>query len=207
MLPKCDQETEDALTAQLFAVGQLWAQSPYRPRPSETVVRLWNDLILDWSRSSDLPFLVRKTIRGYEKGAVVKHESGRLLVPCDNSPAQWAFSLAMRGECPSLNALRDLLNSDQVPMAMVKTGCGIDNRKFKRTLADLPGVNVNKQGWKLAHVETVGLKTRAAIESVQIDKIAEHFSRLMSPANMFLVPLASAGFSETIGALKAFAKR
>jgi len=56
--------------------------------------------------------------------------------------------------------------------------------------------NVNQYGWKLAHIEGVGLKTRTPISNVPLERLVAQFHSLMAPANMFVVPLEWAGIAE-----------
>jgi len=207
VLKRCDAEVDGGLTAQLYAVAKAWCDSPSRPRPGDEVIRAWEQLIADWASSEDLPLLVRRAVRGMAMGSVTVHESGRSLVPCDNSPAQWVFCLAMRGMVPSLEEVRSLLESDQVPVSMVRTKQQRVDSIHKCTLSGSPEWNLNTLGWKLAHIDKVGLGTRRPIESVPMNKITDHFKRFLSPSNMFVVPLSSAGFAETVGALRAFGNR
>lgn len=204
VLPKCDRDVDELLASRLFEVGKLWLESPLRPQPSVGVVHQWTELIDEWVATSRLPLLVRKTVRGIDKGAVVWHQSGRKLVFCDNSPAQWVFTKAMRGECPSLGEVVQLIEADQIPICMIERKIPTGKPEFRCALSKLPHSSVNEMGWKLAHVESVGLGARTPLHTLQIQKIFDHFRRLMLPSNMFLVPLSSAGFAETEGALRAF---
>ena len=66
--------------------------------------------------------------------------------------------------------------------------------KYQRTLSVKD--NVNKRGWKLCHIERVGLATRTALEEVDLGLLCEAFRRLLAPANQFLVPLHWGGLGE-----------
>lgn len=172
--------------------GRAWRECPLRPKPSRNVVDHWSRLVTDWIRSDDMPLFIRKTSNN--RGAIVVHESGRSLVPCDNSPAHWAYVMALRGDCPSLNDVRTLLAGDAIPVAMIQKSVEKPIARFHCTRPKK--FNLNEFGWKLAHMERVGLKDRVALTSVSIERLTTHFRLLMSPANMFVVPLAWAGIAE-----------
>ncbi len=58
------------------------------------------------------------------------------------------------------------------------------------------GDNVNKRGWKLCHIEDVGLNTKMAIETLSLESLVKHFKLLMAPSNHFLIPLDWGGLGE-----------
>jgi hypothetical protein len=62
----------------------------------------------------------------------------------------------------------------------------------------------NGMGWKVAHIEDVGLGFSAALTEVPLDTLCAHFQRFLSPRNTFLVPLAYAGVAETPEFIEAF---
>jgi len=65
---------------------------------------------------------------------------------------------------------------------------------YKCTLSS--GDNVNKRGWKLCHIEDVGLKTKIAINTLSLEILMKHFKLLMAPSNHFLIPLDWGGLGE-----------
>jgi len=126
---------------------------------------------------------------------VIAHESGRALVPCDNTPAHWSFCLALRGNSPSPDQIAKDLEEDQIPVAMAF-------HKQERATAKYRGTrnrseNLNALGWKLAHIARVALRGRGPLESRPLASLEDHFVRFMSPRNMFVVPLPWAGLAET----------
>lgn len=199
MLTKCDTEIDTILSNQLHAVAQSWFENPKRPRPESDVIRAWDQLIADWIDAEDLPLLVRKSHGAIEKGSVTAHQSGRPLVRCDNSPAHWVFCLAMNGRNLSLAEVRSLLERDHVPISKLPT-----SSTYKCSLRRCPESDVNQSGWKLAHIEPVGLRKRGPVERISLGHIFEHFRLFMSPSNMFVVPLSSSGFSEISSVLQTF---
>jgi len=56
--------------------------------------------------------------------------------------------------------------------------------------------NVNKPGWKLCHMQDVGLSTRTPLEQIELRELTIRCRRLLSPSNHFVVPLYWAGLGE-----------
>ena len=54
----------------------------------------------------------------------------------------------------------------------------------------------NSSGWKLCHIEPVGLGRRGETVELPLNEIEDHFRRLMSPRNMFVVPKNRSGLGE-----------
>ncbi len=131
--------------------------------------------------------------------------SGRILVPTDNSPAHWSMALALCGTCPTLEELRDLFSTDRVPVAMVIKASEKIEAKYRCTRQSTPGPN--QMGWKVAHVDDVGLGYTDAVTLVDLRELKAHFVRFLSPSNMFLVPKAYAGIAETPDFVQAFRNR
>jgi hypothetical protein len=115
-------------------------------------------------------------------------------VPTDNSPAQWAFAKAVLGETPSLQDIRQASSEDRIPIAMVLKVKEREMARYKCTLDKV--VNPNSAGWKLAHVDGVGLGRRTLLTTIDESILRQHFRKLMGPANMFVIPLKYAGLGE-----------
>jgi hypothetical protein len=170
----------------------LWVKEPSRPRPTPGVLEHWDRLIEGWSDEVSLPLYVRKSDNN--RGAVISHPSGRRIVPTDNSPAQWAFALAVLGEQPSLEDIRRLIDEDRVPIAMILNAKEKATARYHRTLGKT--VHLNAAGWKVAHVDPVGLTSRTSLLNVAEPTLRSHFRKLMAPRNMFAIPLRYAGLGE-----------
>lgn len=191
-LSHCPEVLPSELTSILERFGRNWAKSALRPQPPTHIVEQWANLLAEWVAADDMPLFVRKS--SCSRGSVVVHESGRSLVPCDNSPAHWAYIKALREECPSLGEVKTLLANDDIPVAMIQKAKEKPSSQYHCILPK--NFNINEFGWKLAHIEGVGLKNRAPLSSFPFVRLASHFRLLMSPANMFVVPLAWAGIAE-----------
>jgi hypothetical protein len=191
-LSHCPTVLPPELTSLLEIFGRTWGESALRPQPTTEVVAQWSNLLAEWIAADDIPIFVRKS--SDNRGSVVVHESGRSIIPCDNSPAHWAYIKALREECPSLDEVRALLANDAIPVAMIQKAKEKPCARYHCTRPK--NFNVNEFGWKLAHIEGVGLKNCTLLSSFPFERLASHFRLLMSPANMFVVPLAWAGIAE-----------
>jgi hypothetical protein len=190
--PICPTILPHELLEPLREFAGCWANSDLRPRPTHVDLMHWDALISSWAACDELPLFIRKISSG--RGQFLRHRSGRILVPVDNSPAHWAFIQALTGQRPDLEDVRSCLSKDQIPVAMIL-------KKAEKELAQLTCTRVadfslNHLGWKLAHIEGVGLNDRMAITEQPIEVLKRHFMRLMSPANMFLMPLTLEGLAE-----------
>lgn len=191
-LVRCPDRLPQDIVALIEQFGRAWADSPLRPRPSPAVMAQWSALLEAWVEDDGLPLFVRK--HSGNRGSVVPHATGRALVPCDNSPAQWAFVMATAGECPTLQDIRSMLAEDAIPVAMIQRAAERASPKQRCTLSRQ--FSVNHHGWKLAHIQQIGLNERTSIAELPMERLVSHFRALMSPSNMFVVPLAWAGMAE-----------
>ena len=112
----------------------------------------------------------------------------------DNSPAQWAFVQAYAGRIFSLAEIRELLARDAIPFAYATRTAEKPQMRFRCTLHAKD--NVNKYGWKLCHLEEIGLSTRIPLARIPVAVLVRHFRLFMGPSNHFVVPLNRAGLGE-----------
>lgn len=202
-LPFCPDPLPGDLGALIQAFGELWATSSLRPTPEKRVVQGWQKLLETWAVSADLPLLVRKH-RG-DRGHERIHASGRTVIPTDNSAAHWAFTLACEGRVPSIEDIRAWLAQDAIPMVMIQKSIEKQGAKFHCTLRKEH--DVNRRGWKLGHIRPVGLNTRTLITEVPLQRLQEQYIALLSPMNMFVIPLAWSGLAEIQSVVQAIAVR
>lgn len=189
--PTCPNPLPAHLVAKAKDLAAAWLADPCCPNVTEAVMDHWHALVADWAADPNLPLLVRKDTRN--RGSEVRHSSGRVLIPVDNSPAQWAYGLALDGACPSIQDIAERVAARNIPVAL---GFFKDEREKAVFRQPLGKSSVNKEKWKLGHVENVGLYSKQALESFPIEELRRHFLRFMSPANMFAVPLVWAGLAE-----------
>lgn len=160
-----------------------------------------------------MPLHIRKA--DGNRGSVVVHDSGRQLVPVDNSVAHWAFALALCGAKPTLSDVRLWIGEDRIPVAMALAKAEQAQATYRRLMPTAPrragsadaieavvagGMrfappSLNALGWKVCHIEPVGIG-RGDIRSLRMDTLTDHFRRYLDPSNMFLVPKAWSGLGE-----------
>ncbi len=190
-LPPCPRELPPELRTRVIDLAAAWARHPARPVPPDAVAAAWDATLDGWVRADDLPLFVRKH-RG-DRGHTLRHTSGRVLVPVDNSPAQWTYALACRCVTYTLDEIRRLLAADAVAVAMILTREERAGAHYRRALGKGGTADA---GWKLGHIDGVGLRTADAIQTLPIATLEAHHRRLLSPRNLFLIPLAWAGLAE-----------
>lgn len=193
-LPTCPNPLPSDIDGELQRLAQLWAKHPLRPRIENEVAEYWERLIALWVADASLPLLIRKTEKGIARGEVVRHKSGRDLVPTDNSPASWSYMAAFTGQRPSVEDIQMALSADTIPVTMVLDRESKARAKFKccRTSSASP----NEKRWKVCHKRPVGLHGRASIIDRPITELHAHFRDFLSPSNIFLVPLLLGGLGE-----------
>jgi hypothetical protein len=192
-LPLCVPGANLEICRALRELGRQWAADPARPVISNPTLQAWGRLIDEWVADETLPLLIRKFNRN--RGSPLRSAFGRQLVPTDNSPAQWAFAVAYDGVCPTVGEVPDMLSSARIPVAMAfSAGEEKAGAVYRGLRGRCPGTA--DAGWKLAHLEPVGLGRRGPLEEFEREALEQHFRLLMSPANMLVVPAAWAGLSE-----------
>jgi hypothetical protein len=192
-IARCPSELPEDLMAPIRVAADLWRDSSLRPRVAPAILALWNQLLDVWIADTTIPLIIRKSAGN--RGQIVQHRTGRLIVPVDNTPAHWALGLALTGKCPSPEEIPMLFNEDALPIAMAFT-------KAERALATYTGKrakwlgSLNKYGWKVCHIANVGLKNPAPLHVIDIRGLSTICRGLLDPSNMFLVPLKWAGVGE-----------
>ena len=191
-LPACADLQTPALRQAILELGQAWAAESGRPRIPDATLLQWDRLLDAWIEDRALPLLIRKA-RG-DRGATQRSAGGRPVVPVDNSPAQWAFAIAYDGICPKPTEIAGMLQAGEIPIAMALSRGEQATAVYRGLRGRCP--STNDAGWKLAHLEDVALRGRGALAGYADGLLEGHFRRLMSPRNMFVVPLGWAGLAE-----------
>jgi hypothetical protein len=193
MLPECPNPLPADLDGELRRLASLWAKHPVRPRIEPREAAHWDDLIGAWAADESLPLFIRKS-RGLEvRGEVIIHDSGRELVPTDNSAALWSYLSAFCGQMPSISDIRSALKEDLIPVAMMVTREMKERSLYKCRVAEL---SPNTLGWKVCHRRRVGLGSRSPLKHRRLPDLQLHFRNFLSPSNMFLVPKLIGGLGE-----------
>ena len=192
VFPDAAERVPDEVRNGLEKLATTVNSSPRCLRFVEKSVRSrWQHLLHEWELEEDIPLLVRKASK--ERGSVVIHESGRKLVRCDNSPAQWGCWLAVAGRTPSIAQVREWFERDEIPVAMAFER---EERKKAQYRCPLGKYSVNERGWKLCHVEPVGMRVRVPLQRIPIEQVHAAFRNLLDPANYFLLAKSLGGLGE-----------
>lgn len=165
----------------------------------------WNALLQNWIADSTMPLFIRKTRAEYPKGSEIIHNTGRILIPTDNGPAHWAFSMAFNGYAPSLlQVMNEWIIPDRINIAMILSKSQTEKIKYRCTkhYVDAP----NEKGWKIAHIKRIGINSKTKLEHENIDILKSHFLNFMDPGNMFLIPKKYSGIAESEIFLEHFSK-
>lgn len=201
-LPDCPVRLPSDIGKLLHDLGGMWHASDVRPKIESTVAAQWDQLLQEWANDRQLPLLVRKN--ALVRGSEINHVTGRKIVPCDNTPAQWACGLALRGHVPSIPEIRKQLSEDSLPVSFAHKKAEKEMRRYHCTLGKH---TINKNGWKLCHIASVGLNTRQSLEDIDLAVLKEKFVSLLSPSNYFLLPMAWGGLGEAKEFINGFQKR
>jgi hypothetical protein len=193
-LPACPDPLPEDIDKQVKILASIWAKHSLRPRLDAAVARHWDELIDAWSADSSLPLLIRKQEKGIARGEPIQHEFGRELVLTDNSPASWSYMLAYGKSTPSLTDIRNQLERDEIPVAMVTDGGMIERSRYKCNR--IRSNDRKAQLWKVCHRHKVALEGRGSVTQRPIAHLQAHFRRFLAPSNIFLVPLELGGLGE-----------
>ena len=171
----------------LSVLGCRWAKSSNRLRVEPAVLRRWDEVLDDWIATPSLPLVTRDSRR---RGEQADCSDGRIVLFCDNSPANWSLRLALAGQAPDIRAWNDV--REHPPLTFLSR-----EPAGRRDL--------NRSGWKICHIEAVSDRKRVAIEDSPVNRLEGAFRRLLSPGNMFLVPKSISGAGELPEVVRAVA--
>jgi hypothetical protein len=89
---------------------------------------------------------------------------------------------------------REQLENGKIPFAFATKRCEKSPMTYPGTLSAAD--NLNKGGWKLCHMDGVGLRSATRLEDFSLERLVTHFRLLLKPSHHFLVPLSWAGLGE-----------
>ncbi|MCE9612914.1 MAG: hypothetical protein K8T26_01470 [Lentisphaerae bacterium] len=89
--------------------------------------------------------------------------------------------------------IQQWMKQDAIPIALALKSEEMKTATYKCPLGKF---SVNVHGWKLCHVVPIGMNTAMPLEQVNTANICQHFTRLISPSNHFLVPKEWGGLGE-----------
>lgn len=176
----------------LIEVAKKWRDCEARPCIPNSVLKHWDQLVEYWLNDDTLPIYIRRASKG--RGTAIQHRQGRMIHLCDNTPANWSFAMAYQGFTWTWAEMKVTIQQNGIPLAFAipkNEREGIIITGSKRSNLD-----VNKKGWKVCHIEPVGLEIRGEISDMPLEYLEERFRRLISPSNMFLVPKRFSGLGE-----------
>lgn len=195
----CPEELPKDLHAAIERFAQLWQASQLRPRVTERCLAQWKALIEEWLTAEDLPVFIRSGAG--QRGHALTHLNHRIIVGADNSPAHWALSLALQDQCPTLDAVRAAFQADAIPVCMALENGEKQRAKYR---CNRQMCNLNKLGWKVCHRVGVGERRPKISATSDWERIRSHFTRFISPANMFVVPKKWSGLGELASVIRTF---
>ncbi|MHB1218427.1 MAG: hypothetical protein ACYC1L_09565 [Alphaproteobacteria bacterium] len=184
------EELKDVLSE----LGRRWAESPRRRHPAPEILDAWDKFLDDWLLNTNLPLILRSQKK---RGERLTCSNGREIIFSDNSAAHWAFCLALGGKAPDIASWKSDTITSHVPISFIGGKA-------------VPRGTLNKEGWKICHIESVSDRRRYDLRKVPFEIAAAKFRRFMSPRNMFLVPKLISGVGEipqVINAIAAFNER
>lgn len=171
-----------------------WRDSPERPRVEPNVLVYWEALVDNLIENPQMPLLIRKGGRDTEnnvisRGRLYRHSlSGRPLVHVDNSPANWCLSAAFQGENPTVAQIISGLESGSFPIAMMLKADEKQSATYRGTLkTKMNPPNLNTEGWKVCHIESIGLKDKNPATELPLELLKAHMKLLLNPRNVFVV--------------------
>lgn len=174
-----------------------WRNSPTRPAVTGFDALSWHGLLQDWVQDRSLPLLVHCPHLG--RGREIRHATGRVLIPTDDSPALYLLSLALEGRLPTIAGLQEALQSGRLPIAASLSAPERAAARFTGILESMDAPNLFDLGYSVCHVASVGLR-RGRLELRTEVELAAHSLLFLSPVNMFVVPREFA----SLGGLREF---
>ena len=180
-LPDAIQQTLLTLKKQLLAWDGF-------PKIEYDVIKHWDHLIGEWATRDEFPLLVRRSSHP-SVCLHIEHTTGRLIAPCDNSPAHWVAIQCFKCLKPQIEDLRELLPSIPMTMALSKQEIMSGGYNYTKTLSSLH--HAGKKGWYLAHKKRVGGGFAGPLEHAPIHALQRHMCRFLKPSNFMLIPKVS----------------
>jgi len=190
MTPKASTELPSRIISLIEKPGKEWREFNTENLFAKHVLSHWSALIDDWSNDPDSPLIIRKT--GPVRGSVTVHETGREVIFCDNSPAQWVAEEVFKLSTPRLSDIKEFLAQDKIPFKFIAKRGEQNSAKYKC----VSNGDFNKAGWKLCHIDAVGLNSRKGIYLEDINFLKKKFKLLLDPAIFFILPKSIGGLGE-----------
>jgi arsenate reductase-like glutaredoxin family protein len=190
MIPKASSELPENIIELITQTGKAWKEFNKSNLFDRETLKHWHELVQEWSTTSDLPLIVRNS--KFSRGSIVLHVSGREIAFCDNTTACWVAEKVFEKEKPSLTDIKRMLQKDEIPFKFAAAKGEQDKAKYKCISKN----RLNKAGWKLCHIEGVGLNDQKDIIDMDLEIIKRKFILLLDPNNFFILPKEIGGLGE-----------
>jgi hypothetical protein len=190
MIPLASTEISEKINDLIIQAANSWKKENSKNLFHKHTLNHWVALVDEWSENVSMPLIVRNSRK--TRGGITKHISGREIIFCDNSPAKWVAEKVFLKETPSLQEIRLYLKRDKVPFKFAPAKGEQELAKYKC----ISNNDLNKAGWKLCHIERVGLRNQKDIENQSLDLLKEKFKLLLNPKNFFILPKSIGGLGE-----------
>lgn len=190
MTPKASTELPDHIISLIEKLGKEWREFNTENLFDSRTLSHWSALVDEWSNDPNSPLVIRKT--GPARGSVTIHETGREIIYCDNSPAQWVAEEVFNLKTPQLPDIKDYLVKDKIPFKFIAKKGEQDLAKYKC----VSNGDFNKAGWKLCHINAVGLNSSKPLKMEDINLLKKKFTLLLDPTNFFILPKSIGGLGE-----------
>ena len=123
----------------------------------ETVIK-WDNLLLEYIQQKDAVFFIRRYASASNKqwdlirrGFLTEYSSGLKYVFCDNYLAHYFYLMSLKDFVPTITEFNKLIKSRNFPYGYMKTSAEEPYQAYPKGKS----VNINKSGWKLAHLYSV----------------------------------------------------
>lgn len=180
-LPKKDL-IGDEIREKIKEIALLWKGSEHNPYIGNDVLESWEQVINEWIEDEEMPLIIRKDANKL-KGQSFIHPSKREIIVSDNTFSIWVCGRVMNNETYTLKQLKEMLFNNEIPMVFMQTEDVKNKGKYTKPLGGF-----SLPDWKVCHIDPVGFNSNKSIEELDILAIKEHFKKLASPYNMFVLP-------------------
>lgn len=126
--------------------------------PYEETIIKWNALLIQYIQKDDAVFFIRRYANASNKqwnlirrGFLTEYPSGLRYVFCDNYLAHYFYLMALNNFTPILYEFETLIETRKFPYGYMRTTSEMPYQAFPKGKP----VNINKAGWKLAHIYSV----------------------------------------------------
>ncbi len=139
-------------------IGELYLKLIENKLPTRETITRWNDLLLEYVQQADAIFFIRRYASASNKqwdlirrGFITEYSSGLKYVFCDNYFAHYFYLMALKNFVPTLDEFNRLIQARLFPYGFMRTSAEKPYQAYPKGKA----VNINKSGWKLAHLYSV----------------------------------------------------